>query len=324
MSDRFEVRPFSADLLDDAARLLAERHRLHRAAEQALDPAYESVSAAGTQVAALAAAEHASGAVAFRSGRAVAYVLGTRRSDSTWGANIWIEDAGSAAHDAESLREAYALASAEWVAAGRTNHFVNVPATDTMLVGAWFSLDFGQQHVHAVREHPSTIFEPALPPGLVVRPPARPDIPELAQLELILPRHQMAAPVFSRLEPPGLEQAITELEADFEDPRFAVFVAEHDGRVLGSAVGTSIEVSSTNTALMRPASAGFLGFAAVLPEARGLGTGRALSETVMCWSRDAGYEWFTTDWRSTNLAANRTWRALGFRPTFVRLHRAIN
>ena len=74
---------------------------------------------------------------------------------------------------------------------------------------------------------------------------------------------------------------------------------------------------------MRPRSCGFLGFASVLPEARGIGAGRALGETVMCWSRDEGYEWVATDWRSTNLAANRSWTALGFKPSFHRLHRAI-
>jgi len=75
--------------------------------------------------------------------------------------------------------------------------------------------------------------------------------------------------------------------------------------------------------MMRPRSAGFLGFAAVLPEARGLGTGRALGETVMAWARDEGYEWVAVDWRSTNLQANRAWTALGFKPTFHRLHRAL-
>lgn len=75
--------------------------------------------------------------------------------------------------------------------------------------------------------------------------------------------------------------------------------------------------------MMRPRSAGFLGFAAVLPDGRGLGVGRALGETVIAWSRDEGYECVATDWRSTNLQANRSWLALGFKPAFHRLHRAI-
>lgn len=73
----------------------------------------------------------------------------------------------------------------------------------------------------------------------------------------------------------------------------------------------------------RPASAALLAYAAVLPEARGLGMGRTLGETVIAWARDEAYEWVATDWRSTNLEANRSWVGLGFRPTFHRLHRAI-
>ena len=75
--------------------------------------------------------------------------------------------------------------------------------------------------------------------------------------------------------------------------------------------------------MMKPVSAALLGYAATLPDARGLGAAHALTEAYMAWARDEGYEWLVTDWRSTNLEANRTWRAMGFRPHFYRLHRAI-
>ena len=74
---------------------------------------------------------------------------------------------------------------------------------------------------------------------------------------------------------------------------------------------------------MRPDNAGFLGFAAVLPAARGLGAGRALGDTVLAWSAEAGYDVVATDWRQTNLQSSRSWTALGFLPTFFRLHRTI-
>jgi len=74
---------------------------------------------------------------------------------------------------------------------------------------------------------------------------------------------------------------------------------------------------------MRPVSAALLGYAATMPDARGLGAGRALTETFMAWARDEGYQWLATDWRSANLEANRTWRAMGFVPMFDRLHRLI-
>ena len=138
-----------------------------------------------------------------------------------------------------------------------------------------------------------------------------------------LGEHQVRSPVFSLVGPPTLEDATNEWEEGFDDPEFTTFVAEHDGLVVGSAVGCAIEESSEHHGIVRPAGAGFLGFAAVLPEARGLGAGRALGEAVLLWARDAGHPTVVTDWRETNLLSSRTWPSLGFRPTFRRLFRAI-
>ena len=99
--------------------------------------------------------------------------------------------------------------------------------------------------------------------------------------------------------------------------------AAQAGEVLGSAVGCAIELSSIHRSLTLPAGAGFLGFAAVLRQHRGLGAGRLLGEAVLHWACEAGYPAVVTDWRMTNLLSSRTWPRLGFRPTFYRLFRAI-
>jgi GNAT superfamily N-acetyltransferase len=320
----YEVRPFTADDLDEAGRLLSERHRHQRRQIFALDRRFELPAAAREQVAALFEKPDASGAIVALHGRAVAYVLGAPRADQTWGPNVWIEDAGSGGTDVEAIREAYAAAAGIWVTdEKRTKHFVIAPATDTQALDAWFSLGFGKQQVHALREPVWREFEPTLKEGLSVRRAERRDVPVLAEIDVALPLHQSGTAVFSPLPVPDVKETEAELEAEFDDPKFATFVAEHEGEVIGAAIGCSLEVSPGHTALMRPRSCGFLGFASVLPSGRGLGAGRALGETVMCWSRDEGYEWMATDWRSTNLQSNRTWLALGFKPSFQRLHRAI-
>jgi GNAT superfamily N-acetyltransferase len=320
---RYEVRKFTADEVDEATRLVTERHRQQRRTIFALDRKYEEAPEAREQVSALLGRSDASGAIVLVQGRASAFVLGTRRPDSIWGPNVWIEDAGSGGTDAEAIREAYAAAAGHWVEEGRTSHFVVAPATEPRVLEAWFSLGFGKQQVHALREPVWREFVPALAEGLTIRRASRADLPALAQLDVTLPRHQSGSAVFSRLPVPTVEEAQADIETDFDNPSYATFVAEHEGRVIGTAIACSLELSPGHTPLMRPRSAGFLGFAAVLPDARGLGVGRALGETVMCWSRDEGYEWVATDWRSTNLEANRSWSALGFKPAFHRLHRAI-
>jgi GNAT superfamily N-acetyltransferase len=323
-TSRLAIRQLEPTDLPAAAELLADRHRRHRLAEPGLDPVFESAEAARRELSAALAAEGATAWVATRAGAVVGFIVGSPKSDAQWGpANMWVDAAGHAAVEPEVIRGLYAVAADAWVAEGRTNHHVLVPATDAALVDAWFRLDFGQQHLHAVREPPGREFAVIPRSELVIRIAEREDIPVMAELELVLPRHSVASPVFSTLELPSLEEAQAELESDWGDPKFTLFVAEHEGRVVGSSVGCALEISSGHSPMMRPAKAGFLGFAAVLPDARGLGAGRALGEAVLAWTRDAGYAWAATDWRSTNLEAARTWPTLGFRPTFRRLHRLI-
>ena len=157
----------------------------------------------------------------------------------------------------------------------------------------------------------------------MIRRPARERHRRARRLELVLPEHQLRSPVFSQAGPPTLEEARAEWEEDFDDPAFTTFVAELDGacRRLGDRLRDRGLLDAPGH--RAPAGAGFLGFAAVLPEARGLGAGRALGETVLDWAREAGYPTVVTDWRMTNLLSSRTWPRLGFRPTFYRLFRAI-
>ena len=61
----------------------------------------------------------------------------------------------------------------------------------------------------------------------------------------------------------------------------------------------------------------------VTPAARGTGAGRALTEHVLHWAFEHGYPTMITDWRMTNLLASRFWPKRGFRPTFLRLYRAL-
>ena len=219
------------------------------------------------------------------------------------------------------MRDLYAAAAPAWVDSGLDAHYALVPAHDTALIDAWFRLGFGQQHVHGIREVSDA--PPTLAAGVLVREAERRDIPVLGRLDLALPQHQALAPTYSAGEVPTLEEAVQSWEDTFEEEGYYYVVAEHEGQVVGAAVGCALEKSSTHLGLTRPDHAGFLGFAAVLPEARGLGAGRALGEAVQAWMAAEGFTSDVTDWRATNLLSSRTWPRLGYRPTFLRLHRRI-
>jgi GNAT superfamily N-acetyltransferase len=318
---RFQVRRLTSDLIDDAAALLAQRHRHARIRLPALDPAYESSVATEPLIAAALALDGAAGAIAYTDGAPAGFVLMTPRDDS-WGANSWVEDIGCAG-DAEAIRECYAAIAGDLVERGIDLHFAMAPALEDEIVDAWFSMSFGLQQVYAFREPMGTEFRPSIPDGLTIRRAEATDTHALAELDVVLPNHVARSPVFSRRPIPTVEEAEAELVDDVNNPKYTIWVAERDGRVVSELVGVDVNVSSSWTALMKPTSAALLGYGATLPEARGLGAGRALTETFFAWARDEGYNWLVTDWRSTNLEANRTWRAMGFRPFWLRLHRAI-
>jgi len=324
---QLEIRPFDASFIDDAARLLAARHRAHRTASPGLDPAFEQAPRARAEIERLLreepAGEAASAMVAVRGRACVGYLIGIGRDPSIWRANVWIESAGHAVAEPEIVRDLYRAAAETWVDSGRSHHYVLVPASDRDLVDGWFRLGFGQQQVHALRAAPPASFTAHMPDGIRVRLAARRDLANLAHIDRALPEHHARSPVFSGVSVPSLAETEADLEGELDDPRYVTFIVEHDGRAVGAATACSLELSSSNNSLIRPGRAGFLGFAAVLPEARGLGVGRVLGETVIAWARDAGYPWVATDWRATNLEASRTWPRLGFEPTFLRLHRAI-
>jgi ribosomal protein S18 acetylase RimI-like enzyme len=316
-----EVRPFAESDLASAGVLLAERHRAHRAAEPLLSPGFEDPSVAESAVRLAWESDHASGAVGSRDGRLVGFLLGAPKPGPAWGPNVWVEAAGHATSDPESIRDLFAMAATRWVAEGRTAQYVIVPAHDKSLVDAWFRLGFGFQHAHGIRELP--IAPAAAAAGLTIRPPTPADIPVMAQLDLELRRHQSLSPTFSAVEVPSLDKCVVEQEEDFGDPDFPTFVAERAGRVVGYAIGCALDKSSAHSGPAAPDRAAFLGFAAVLPEARGRGVGRALGEAVLAWSAEAGFSCVVTDWRATNLLSSRTWPRLGFRESFLRLHRLV-
>ena len=140
---------------------------------------------------------------------------------------------------------------------------------------------------------------------------------------MVLTDHQALSPTFSGGPPDVYEERVADWEEDFDNPKFWNVVVEHDGALVGSAVGCALEVSSSHTGPARPDHAAFLGFAAVLPEARGSASAAPSARRSRRWALEEGYPSLVTDWRETNLLSSRAWRGLGYRDTFTRVHRLV-
>ncbi len=314
---RLELEAFAEQHLDEAGSLLAARHRAHRVVEPLLSERFQDARTARAEVASLWAREHPSGAVARRRGELVGYLLGTRRDDGMWGANIWVEAAGYAAAEPEIVRDLYAYAAQRWVDQGRTRHYALVPALDDQ-VDAWFRLSFGAQHAHGVK----AVDEAVWPPG--TRLARHDDIEALIPLAPLISDHQGQAPVFSAISLDDDEDEVRAmLTEDIANDELGELVYERDGRIIATFELVPVEKASMHHGLAGPDGAACLGFAASLPDVRGSGAGVALTEASFAWAAEHGYSSMVTDWRETNLLSSRFWPARGFRRTFLRLYRSI-
>ena len=319
---KLEIRPFSEEHLDEAARLLAERHRRHRAVEPLLPARFESPADALEEVASAWRLEGASGVTAFRDGRAVGFVFGSPRDAGVWGENRWVDYAGQAAEEAEDLRDLYAAAAERWVDEGAGNHYVLVPTFGYAQLEAWFRFGFGQQQGHGLR--PVTGGTHAPPSDNVeVRKPTPGDVDQLIDVDLALPRHQRESPVFSRRPLPTEQESRDDWARTFAAGEEELFIGCIDGKPVGVWSVVDGSRASYFQSVARPEQSCYLGYAAVLPNFRGTGVGVAVTEAAFAWAGEAGYTSMGTDWRVTNLLASRFWPRRGFRTTFLRLYRHI-
>jgi ribosomal protein S18 acetylase RimI-like enzyme len=317
-----QIVQFAEDHMEEAGRLLADRHRRHRESEPLLPARFEDPDEAASEISAAWRRAGASGAAARRDGRLVGYLIGAPRDTGIWGDNVWVEAAGHAAEEPDGVRDLYASAASTWVESGAARHYVLVPATDSQLVDAWFRLGFGQQQAHGVREVPAPI-EPRVPEGFEIRAPREEDVEALIAVDAALPAHQRSSPVFSGIRAPTEDEIRSEWHSTLGGSEETVLIGLDSGRPVAVWSYSPAESSVHYHGLMEPERAAYLAFASTLPESRGFGIGVALTDAVLAAAAKQGYSTMVTDWRVTNLLASRFWPKRGFRPAFLRLYRSI-
>ena len=177
------------------------------------------------------------------------------------------------------------------------------------------------QQSHGILE-PADV-EPAVPEGFSIRDPELADVEQLIELDVALPRHQRLSPVFSGLDPPSPDEARAEWESTLADDKEHVLIGYHGDRPVSCSRWSTGRTRATHDGLMQADAASYLAFAVTLPDARGSGIGRAVTEASLAWAAREGYRVVVTDWRETNLLASRFWPSRGFRRSFLRLYRSI-
>ena len=300
------IAPFTDAHLDDAAEMLAARHARHRAVEPLL-PADVDFRA---EIEKDWSADGASGVFS-----PAGYLIGSPqgKGGATW---MWMGVASHAVDgDAEHARDLYAAAAQRWVDEGHKEHAVFIPSHDRELVDAWFRLSFGASGVLAMR---ATAGEEPYDGDVSIRLGTPDDFGHAARLEIAMHEAMQPSPSFSNVPLDSPEEVEQEWRDDPDMDQFELFVAERDGAVVGHLL-----LYRRPRDLRVPRDAIDLAQGSTYPEARGTGVGRALTAHGIRWAHEHGYPSMTTDWRMTNLWASRFWPNRGFRPSFVRLYRAL-
>jgi ribosomal protein S18 acetylase RimI-like enzyme len=268
-------------------------------------------------VAELLALPGAESVAALAGGELTGYLVTMPRPESIWGPHMFVEGAGHAVADAETVRDLYAAVAADWWERGLTRHYATVPTHDPALLDGWARLGFGHQQALALRAVEPTEW----PAGVREAEPG--DIDGLMELAHLVSDANFASPVFNgfpRDEDDGLRDDILEM---ISDDGCCLLVAEVDGRIAATAEVIPVEESPMHAGVIRVDGQVLLGFAATAEWARGRGLAGELTTAAFAWAHRHGYTTLAIDWRVASLPASRLWTRQGFRPAFLRMYRAI-
>lgn len=328
---RTEIRHFANEHIDDAARLLAARHRADRCATPELPEAFEHPEQARRQIEQARARARTSSVVAIEGDRVAGFLLGSMvlpPPDAFWAGilaprSVEVPYAGYAAageEPEEIYREMYAALASVWVRAGCFAHFIEVHAADRIALDAWSTLGFGQYLTLAARGTEPVPDDTESGSSLAVRQVGGEEIDGIMKLAVGLWQHHAAPPVFVPFLPeatPPLRAYQLELLSDSAN---AFWLAYEDGQ----PVAMQTFHQQTHAEMARPERGIYLFEGFSEPRIRGSGAGTALLRRSMDWARSAGHASCTLHYFSANISGARFWRRSGFRPLTHRLVRRID
>jgi GNAT superfamily N-acetyltransferase len=325
---RMEIVPFEQTHLDDAAELLAARHRHYRTHQPILPASFEEVAVARTAVEHIIGQPDAGGVAALQSGRIVGYLLGSLMLPPptiAWAQFVqpraasipYSGHAAIPADHADIYRAMYATLASRWLAGGYFTHYAMVAAPDQSALGAWASVCFGHDMVMAARD--TSPVAGADRCQVDIRRAGPDDLDAIARLVIENLRYHAGAPIFLPYLPEVEADARREQQEWLAGSESAIWLAERDGRAVGV-----INVKPASPAVSMPERCVYIQHSYVVPSARSLGAGAGLLGRALDWARDAGYTHCALNFMAANLLAERFWPAHGFRPLGYRLFRRVD
>lgn len=313
-----EVVPFTEEYLEDAARLLASRHRADRKREPDLPAQFEDAAATARVLQHLVSVPAAGpGVAALREGRLAGYLLSILDLDGdTRVARIFLPGhASELAEAGETYRDMYTAIAPRWLANGCFVHFVQQHANDEQAVDTWVSLGFGQRAVHTLRD---TSHAPGAVAEVEIRRARPEDIDLLLRLDWEFSRYFATSPMF--LPVFGPERTRQFWEERLADPATPCWLAYRDGEGIAFMI-LGVEGLSSMLEFGKMVR---IGVTFTDAAARQGGVGTALLNHSLDWARSQGYDHCLAGFVSTNILARRFWLGKGFRPVMLGLLRRID
>ena len=250
-------------------------------------------------------------------GRLRGHLFGATLEDELHGRQTWTGPEGWSFLYEDSLDRLLDWALPYWKDEGSTAHIVWVPVgLDTE---AWASrgyevvslragLDLAEANLPGVMTHENSAltvrrgnendFETALAFDALIDVAQGVDLESLSEAERLINQRQ--------------------LHDTLSDPETHYYLLENDGAPVAQCVTFPLpELRGTYDQTI------YVSDVAVTPELRGRGYGQYIVRTALHDAVAASFTHAEVRWRITNQLAARTWRALGFRPTYAQLRRNL-
>jgi GNAT superfamily N-acetyltransferase len=263
---------------------------------------------------------------AFDGRRMLGYLFADAQFDQLMGRTAWVRIAGHALaqdEDAGLYQHLYAASAPTWLELGCFNHYVQVMASDTQGLQAWFATSFGQQQAHGLRQIlPSDANPQNTLPGIEIRRARPEDRQAFSEMAFCTAEYQVQPAVWAPLPPEISAERPIMYASVLDDEDATLWLAMKDDRVAGFQVYYPAENNPED--LYIPEHAAEMPAASTRLEFRGQGVTRALAQYGFDFLRQEGFNCCLTDWRTTNLLSSRAWPGLGYQPVMYRLHRRVD